>query len=127
MKLKFSKFTRIKSSKCDLIYFNKIKSYIKNFERFFFLIAKRDCIRGNHAHKKCSQFFISLKDTIKMEIEDGTKKKKIQLKPGNIVKIKPLTWVKVHLKKNQIVCVICDEKYSPKEYIRNYDEFKNLY
>ena len=44
MKLKFSKFTKIKSPKCDLIFFNKIKSYIKNFERVFFLIAKKECV-----------------------------------------------------------------------------------
>ena len=30
--------------------------------------------RGNHAHKKCSQFFVSLKDTIKIELDDGAKK-----------------------------------------------------
>ena len=126
MKLKFSKFTKIKSPKCDLIFFNKIKSYIKNFERVFFLIAKKECVRGNHAHKKCSQFFVSLKDTIKIELDDGAKKRQIKLKQGHIVKIKPMIWVKVYLKKNQIVCVICDKKYSLKEYIRNYKVFKKL-
>ena len=126
MKLKFSKFTKIKSPKCDLIFFNKIKSYIKNFERVFFLIAKKECVRGNHAHKKCSQFFISIKDTIKIELDDGAKKRQIQLEQGHILKIKPMIWVKVHLKKNQIVCVICDKKYSLKEYIRNYQVFKKL-
>ena len=126
MKLKFSKFTKIKSPNCDLIFFNKIKSYIKNFERVFFLIAKKECVRGNHAHKKCSQFFVSLKDTIKIELDDGAKKRQIQLKQGHIVKIKPMIWVKVYLKKNQIVCVICDKKYSLKEYIRNYKVFKKL-
>lgn len=126
MKLKFSKFTKIKSPKCDLIFFNKIKSYIKNFERVFFLIAKKECVRGNHAHKKCSQFFISIKDTIKIELDDGAKKRQIQLEQGHILKIKPMIWVKVYLKKNQIVCVICDKKYSLKEYIRNYKVFKKL-
>ena len=70
MKINFLKFTKVKNTKCDLIFFNKIKSNIKNFERVFFLIAKEKCIRGNHAHKKCSQFFISLKDTIKMELDE---------------------------------------------------------
>ena len=126
MKINFLKFTKVKNTKCDLIFFNKIKSNIKNFERVFFLIAKEKCIRGNHAHKKCSQFFISLKDTIKMELDDGKKKKQIQLKPGHIIKIKPLIWVKVYLKKNQIVCVLCDKKYSFKEYIRNYKDFKKI-
>ncbi len=126
MRLKFSKFTKIKNPKCDLIFFNKIKSYIKNFERVFFLIAKKECVRGNHAHKKCSQFFISIKDTIKIELDDGAKKRQIQLEQGHILKIKPMIWVKVHLKKNQIVCVICDKKYSLKEYIRNYKVFKKL-
>ena len=54
------------------------------------------------------------------------KKRQIQLKQGHIVKIKPMIWVKVYLKKNQIVCVICDKKYSLKEYIRNYKVFKKI-
>jgi hypothetical protein len=34
-----------------------------------------------------------------MELNDGAKNKQIQLRPGHIIKIKPLTCVKVYLKK----------------------------
>jgi hypothetical protein len=124
--MKQDKIIKVTSQNCDLFFFNKFKKFIKTPERIFFLIAKKECVRGNHAHKKCSQFFISLKATIKIELDDGSKKRQIQLKQGHILKIKPMIWVKVQLKKNQILCVICDKKYSPKEYIRNYKVFKEL-
>lgn len=125
MKLKFSKFTRIRSPKCDLIFFNKVKSYIKNFERIFFLIAKKECVRGNHAHKKCSQFFFSVNSNIKIYLDNGIKEKVILLKSGEIKKVDPLIWVRVKLKKNQILGVFCNKRYSKNDYIRNYQFFKN--
>ena len=126
MKIKFSNFTRIKSSKCELIYFNKIKNFIRNLERVFFLIAKKECVRGNHAHKKCSQFFFSLGSSTKIYLDDGKKEKIILLRSGEIIKVHPLIWVKVKLKKNQIVGVFCNKKYTHTDYIRNYKNFMKI-
>ena len=119
------KFSKITNQSCDLIFFNKIKKYIKNLERVFFLIGKKECTRGNHAHKKCSQFFFPLNSNIKIYLDNGIKEKMILLKYGEILKVGPLVWVKVKLKKNQIIGVFCNKKYSKNEYIRNYQNFKN--
>lgn len=122
--MKLEKINKISDENCSLYYFNKLNSFVKNLKRVFFLKAKKNCFRGNHAHKICNQYFFSLDDRIEIFIDDGTIQKKIILKPSQILKIRPLNWVKVKLKKNQLVGVFSDTDYSEKEYIRNYVEFK---
>lgn len=124
--IKNFKLKKISNSNCDLIYFNKIKKIINNPERIFFLNAKKNCVRGNHAHKLCTQYFFCLNGNVKINIDNGKKDKFYNLKFGSILKIKPLNWVKVNLKKNQTLCVVCDKEYSEKEYIRSYSKFKKI-
>ena len=55
-------------------------SFNKNFplpvKRIFFLYGKKNKIRGDHAHKKCSQFFILLSGKITLSIRTPNHKKK---------------------------------------------------
>ena len=52
---------------------------------------------------------------------------KIQIKEGkNLVLVKPLNWVKVHLNKNDICGVLCDRHYEIKDYIRDYNKFNAI-
>ena len=124
--IEFRKVKKRSKKDCSLYFFNSIRSFIKRPERVFYLNSNKMCIRGNHAHKICNQFFLPINDPIKIEIDNGKTKKKVMLKPDKIYKIKPLIWVRVLMKKNQTVLVICDKKYSKKEYIRNYKEFVQL-
>ncbi len=120
------KFKIIKNSNCDLVYFNSIKNFIQNNERVFFLISNRKCQRGNHAHKKCTQYIFSLSTKIHLTLDSGTGGKKIILKYGEILKVRPLVWIKIQFKKNQILGVFSDKKYSKNDYIRNYKQFLKL-
>ncbi len=124
--IEFRKVKKKSKKDCSLYFFNSIRSFIKRPERVFYLNSNKMCIRGNHAHKICNQFFLPINDSIKIEIDNGKIKKKVMLKPDKIYKIKPLIWVRVLMKKNQTILVICDKKYSKKEYIRNYKEFLQL-
>ena len=67
-----------------------------------------------------------MKGSIKINIDNGKKKKFFKIKEGDIVKIKPLIWLKIDLKKNEILGVICDKNYSEGEYIRDYNKFKKI-
>ncbi len=120
------KLNKISGKECDLFFFNKLGSFIKTPKRIFFLKAKKNCIRGNHAHKFCKQYFFSINHEIELLIDNGKSERKLKLIPGSYAKINPLNWVKVRLKKNQLVIVICDKNYSKNEYIRNYKTFKKL-
>ena len=121
---KLAKTYKVSSNNCDLIFFNNFKKFIKTPERIFFLKANKSCERGNHAHKKCTQFLMPINGDIEIYIDNGKKEKKYNLKFGTILKVEPLNWLKVKLKKRQILCVICNKPYSKNEYIRNYKEFK---
>ena len=114
---------RIKNKACLLTIFENLK--IRNFEvkRVFFLKASKNCIRGNHAHKECTQVFLSLKGNIDIMIGKKNLKKKKLKEFSNFIKVSPLNWVKIKLNKNQILMVLCDKKFSERDYIRNYDSF----
>ena len=102
----------------------------KNFQvkRIFFLIANNIIQRGDHAHKKCTQAFFSIKGSFSIKCDYVNGKKKIfYIKPGEKLRIiKPLTWVKVSLKKNNICGVLCDRHYEESDYIRDYEEFLKI-
>ena len=72
-KFRIKSFSR-SSGKLIPISFNK-KFPIK-VKRIFFIYGKKNKIRGEHAHKKCSQLFISLSGKIILNIKTPKNKKK---------------------------------------------------
>ena len=68
--------------------------------------------------EKSTSYITLIYNQIKKSLING------ELKPGEKLKIiKPLTWVKVYLKKNDICGVLCDRCYEGKNYIRDYKKF----
>ena len=93
-------------------------------KRIFLIYGNRKFVRGNHAHKKCTQIFLSLSGNIDITIENKKGIKEIKLeKFKSYLKVLPLNWVKIKMKKNQLLMVICNKKFSEKDYIRNYPVF----
>ena len=117
----------IKKTNSSILVLDKLDKKIK-FKRIFFLIAKKDALRGDHAHKKCIQAFFSIKGSFHIQcIYQNGKKRNVKLYPGKKLEIiKPLTWVKVYLQKNNICGVLCDRYYSEKDYLRNFKKFKSF-
>ena len=108
----------INNPNCDLKILNNFK--LKNFviRRVFFLVAKKKCIRGKHAHKKCSQIFFSLNGSFKIKIINANKTILKTISPktkGTLVK--PYHWVELFLNKQDICMVICNRKYERDDYI----------
>ena len=67
-----------------------------------------------------------MRGSIKINIDNGKKKRNFKIKERDIIKVKPLNWLKIELKKDEILGVICDKDYSKGEYIRDYDKFKHI-
>ena len=113
-----------KDSTSHILILDKLGKKIK-FKRIFFLYANKKTISGNHAHKKCTQAFFSVKGTFYIEYSNSNgRKNKTIIKPGmNLKVIKPLNWIKVYLKKNDICGVLCNRHYEEKDYIREYKNF----
>ncbi len=97
-----------------------------NIKRFFILYGKKNDIRGNHAHKKCSQIFIPINGKTKLETINKKTKKSIILNKNKKqgIHVGPLTWCKIRfLENNSSILVLCDYKFLESEYIRKYINF----
>ena len=120
---KFKKFMK-KSGMLIPIELNK-KFPIK-IKRIFIIYGKKNFIRADHAHKKCSQFFIPIFGKIKLSfINKKTKGVRIlnhKKKEGFL--LKPKNWCKLEfITQNTILLVLCDMPYNFKDYIEDYQEF----
>ena len=123
---KFHIKTRSKNSgKLSVLNFdNKFPFKVK---RIFFLYGKKNKIRGNHAHKKCSQFFVPLSGEIILYIKTLNDRKKIVLNHSRktSILVPPRYWCTVKFtNKNSILMVVCDHYYDPKDYIKDFKTYK---
>ena len=114
-----------KTGKLIPITFNK-KFPIK-VKRIFFLYGKKDKIRGEHAHKRCSQLFIPIYGKVLLKIKTPDTKKAIYLnhisKKG--VLIPPKYWCGVKfINKNSILMVVCDRSYEFGDYLESFSYYK---
>lgn len=86
-------------------------------------------VRGAHTHKKTVQILFCINGSIVIALDNGSKKEKVFLnKPNEGVLLEPGVWHEMQeFKKDTILLVLASEKYEPKDYIRNYDDFLNSY
>ena len=124
----FSNFNTDKRGNLLSIELEKFKLF--KVKRFFLINFNNKNIRGNHAHKKCKQFFLCLKGKVKIVLKNKLKRKTIILnsnfKRGLFVE--PRTWniLKPITKKCEVLC-LCDRSYSKSDYIFDIIEFNKKY
>jgi UDP-2-acetamido-3-amino-2,3-dideoxy-glucuronate N-acetyltransferase len=121
----------------------KIKSYVnstgmlmpltfnKKFpikaKRIFFLYGKEKKSRGDHAHKKCSQFFVPVFGKFVLNIKTPNSENKILLSHKNktAILVPPKYWCGVKfLIKNSILMVVCDKEYDFNDYLEDFIDYK---
>lgn len=98
-------------------------------KRIFIIHGKKNHVRADHAHFKCSQYLLPLSGTIIVNYQNkkGKFKKILSFKKNNGLLLKPMTWCKIKFNFiNSKLIVFCDEEYDPLDYIRNYKEFLNM-
>ena len=128
MKKKFS-FKKYRKNSGTLIPFSLKKEIPFKTKRIFLIYGKKNFIRGNHAHKKCSQFLVPIFG--KMEVEYQGKnfkiKKIIDYKKNLGLLLEPKTWCKIKfITNNSVLMVFCDREYEFSDYIENYKDFLKL-
>ena len=95
-------------------------------KRIFFIYGKKNKIRGNHAHKKCSQFFIPIFGKVILDIKTPKIKKRIVLNHLSkiAVLVPPKYWCSIKFtNKNSILMVVCDKNYDFDDYLESYDDY----
>ena len=117
------KFTKRSGKLLPITFNNKFPIKVK---RIFVIYGKKNYIRGDHAHKKCSQVFFPIMGKIKISMKYKKTEKSINLshKGSKALLVPPRIWNKVEfLKSNSVVLVLTDYEYDYKDYIATYKEF----
>ena len=119
----FKKFTKKSGTLLPITFNNKFPIKVK---RIFIIYGKKKYLRGDHAHKKCSQVFFPIKGKIKINMKYKKTKKSINLTHDNskALLVPPRIWISVKsLISNSVVLVLTDYEYDVKDYIETYKEF----
>ena len=124
--MELKKINKISDKNCSLYYFNKLNSFVKNLKRVFFLKAKKNCFRGNHAHKICQQLLVCVSGEIEVICDDGLNQRIYRLSEmGKGLLIPPGIWAsEKYINEGSVLMVLCDQAYEKNDYIFNYEEFK---
>jgi dTDP-4-dehydrorhamnose 3,5-epimerase-like enzyme len=103
---------------------------IKEIKRIYYIYGvEKDQVRGRHAHKNLNQILICVhgKIQIDLEIADGSKKIYVLDSPDKVLLIKPFVWHSMlFLENDSVLLAIADKMYDESDYIRSYDDFKNM-
>ena len=122
-KVKIKTYSSITGKLIPLVFNKKFPIKAK---RIFFVYGKKNKIRGNHAHKKCSQFFIPIFGKVILDIKTPKMKKKIVLNHLSkvAVLVPPKYWCSIKFThKNSILMVVCDKNYDFDDYLESYDDY----
>jgi uncharacterized RmlC-like cupin family protein len=84
--------------------------------------------RGGHAHKDLFQVLIALNGSFELLLDDGSNTKKILLDSPNVgLYIPNGIWREMNnFSKNSVCLVLASEDYDENDYIRNYQDFKEM-
>ena len=121
--INLKKFIKRSGKLLPITFNNKFPIKVK---RIFVIYGKKNYIRGDHAHKKCSQIFFPIIGKIKISIKYKKTEKSINLshKGSKALLVPPRIWSRIEfLKKNSVVLVLTDYEYDFKDYIETYKEF----
>ncbi len=82
-------------------------------------------LRGQHAHRECTQFLVCVSGAFRVTIDDGTSVEVVTLNnPLRGLLIPPFLWASEWSESDQsVLLVLCDREFDENEYIRDYDEF----
>jgi dTDP-4-dehydrorhamnose 3,5-epimerase-like enzyme len=95
---------------------------------YYILKADKKLSRGYHAHLDTQQILFCIQGEIEILLNDGRRVEKIVLnKPEEGILIDKLVWHEMHnFQENTILLVLASKEYDPKDYIRDYEEFKKI-
>lgn len=92
---------------------------------YYIFDTKQGVERGFHAHINLEQIAIVVKGSCTFVLDDGTKRKEIQLtSPNHGLHIKGLIWREMKdFSEDCVLVVLASEHYDESDYIRDYDKF----
>jgi dTDP-4-dehydrorhamnose 3,5-epimerase-like enzyme len=124
--MKISKSVSVDNHNGNLIVYEPITG---QYDRVYFIYgAKKDVVRGHHAHRKLEQLMLCVYGSIEVTIFDGQKETiHILDDPTKTLKVGAMVWRTMKwLKDDSVLFVLATEQYDEMDYIRDYDEFLQM-
>lgn len=92
---------------------------------FFVHSVPNKRVRGEHAHRVCSQFLVAVHGSLSVVIDDGADREEVFLDSPNCgLFIPPGVWgTQYKFSGDAVLCVFASHAYDSSEYIRDYEAF----
>ena len=126
-KIRKIKIKSFKSFSGRLIPISFNKKFPFHVKRIFFLNGIKNKMRGHHAHKKCSQFFMAISGKMILKIKTPFLEKNFLMEKNSkhAILVPPKYWCSVKfIKKKSILMVMNDRYYEFSDYLETFDEYK---
>lgn len=85
-------------------------------------------VRGSHAFKEQNEFIIALSGSFDVVLHDGEKEEKFSLNRSYYGLLIPkMYWRRLeNFSTNSLALIVSDKKFDETDYIRDFEQFKNL-
>lgn len=85
-------------------------------------------VRGEHAHRECHQFLISVAGSVSVAVDDGRNRAEATLtRPSTGLYVPPRVWAsEFAYEPGTVLLVLASHEYDPDDYIRDYGQFLDL-
>lgn len=85
-------------------------------------------VRGERAHRACEQFLVCLRGSVSLVVDDGRQRAEMILdQPSVGVHVRNMIWTVLYRHTEDAMTInFASEHYDPTDYIRDYDEFRQL-
>lgn len=82
-------------------------------------------VRGDHAHRACTQFLTCLAGSLTVHLDDGEHRAEVELdSPGRGLLIPPMVWAsQFRYTADAVLLVLASHPYSADDYLRDYEDF----
>jgi dTDP-4-dehydrorhamnose 3,5-epimerase-like enzyme len=87
-----------------------------------------ESVRGAHAHRECSQLLVCVAGAVSSIADDGRSRQEFRLtSPAVGLLVPPMVWgMQYRFSPDAVLIVLAELPYDPGDYIRDYEEFRDL-
>lgn len=127
--VKFINFPPLGDDRGSLVALEAQKTIPFDIKRVYYIFGTQKGVsRGFHAHKNLKQVAVCVTGKCKMILDNGKQREEIWLdSPTTALLIEDLTWREMHdFSEDCVLLVLASEHYDESDYIRNYDQFKQM-
>lgn len=127
MKIKKYRFSPHGDDRGQLVAIEEFKDLPFKIKRVYYIYdTKKGVRRGFHAHKNLKQILICVSGSCMVHLDDGKETAEIELRsPNEGLYISNDTWREMYdFSPDAVLLVLASELYDEKDYIRDYDKFR---